>query len=383
MNCYATGEASPRAIVPTPAYDERELKRRALQAASMLSGSSPVGTSLESTAWLPLLEVPAPRLPAGYLGFDAGVEYGNDRVQAYVWGQRGADWGRTGVFAVRVLDRFAVKNGVWSSEVTRSPWADELSAAAAFGQSIGGSAASWQYESEVSGREGLLLVRQPAQTDLFIVSEGRAVTPIRGAGALVRTAGVAKLGSSWHFGAPTADGFAVYRIVGDQLSLVNVYPYDEDRTSLRVPPRLIRNTDADAVAILLDATSQYIYPINLLDGSLQTPLSVTPAEFAKLPPRCTGDENGFVFTDAVKVAPFVELMGGAAAANATRIEARFITTETGVCVDVLGALASAVLPESLQRGTPPRSAAAPGIPLPMVLSEQGAASRRWGFECYP
>jgi len=382
MHCYPTGEASPRAIVPVPTNEERERARRALAySASAFSGASPVGAALESTAWQPLFEAPAPRLPAGYLGFDTAVEYGAERAQAYVWGQRGADWGRTGVFAARVLDRFAVKNGVWSSEITRSPWPDELSAAAAFGQSMGGSSASWQYESEVSGREGLLLVRQPAQTELFIVSEGRAVTPIRGANALVRTSGVAKLGSSWYFGAPTPGGVSVYRIVGDQITVLNSYPFDEEHISSRTP-RLVRNTDGDALGLALDSTSQYIYPVNLLDGSLSTPLTIPPAEFSKLPRRCGADENGFVFTDAVKVAPFVELMGKAAAVNATRIEARYVTTATGLCVDALAALANAVLPEPLERGSAGVEGGSGGVPVPMVLSEQGAASRRWRFDCY-
>lgn len=382
MHCYPTGEASPRAIVAVPAHQERERARRALRSsAGSYSGVSAVTATLESTAWQPLFEVPAPPLPPGYLGFDMAIEYGSERAQGYVWGQRGADWSRTGVFALRVLDRFSVQKGVWSSEIARSPWPDEMSAAAAFGQGIGGSSASWQYESEASGREGLLLVRQPSQTDLFIVSEGRALTPIRGAGSLVRTSGVAKLGSSWHFGAPTVGGFSVYKIVGDQVSLVNTYPFDEERAGSRTP-RLVRNTDGDALAIVLDATSHYIYPLDAHDGAIDTPLRIAPPELAKLPPRCGADENGFVFVDAVTIAPFVELMGKAAAVNATRIEARFVATATGVCVDKLAGVASAVLPEPLERGGAPAQVVASGPPVPMVLSEQGAASRRWGFDCY-
>ncbi|HEU5076513.1 MAG TPA: hypothetical protein VFU02_20120 [Polyangiaceae bacterium] len=381
MHCYPTGEASPRAIALASTSEERERARRALSfGATPLGGSNPVGATLESTAWQPFFEMPAPRLPAGYLGFDTAVEHGHERLQAYVWGQRGADWSRTGVLALRVLDRFAAQNGVWSSEITRSPWPDELSAAAAFGQSIGGSSASWQYESEASGREGLLLVRQPSQTELFIVAEGRAVTRIRGADGLVRTSGVVRLGSSWHFGAPTVGGFSVYKIVGDQVTLVNTYPFDEERSGSRTP-RLVRNTDADALAIVLDATSHYVYPVNVLYGSLDAPLRIAPVEFSKLPPRCAADENGFVFTDAISVAPFVELMGRAAAVNATRIEARFIATATGLCVEGLAALASAVLPEPLERGVAPVLGDSNGLPVPMVLSEQGAASRRWRFEC--
>lgn len=382
MHCYATGEASPRALPAESVRDDRERARRAMhRAAITLSTPAGVVGALESTSWLPFFEQPAPRLPPGNLGFDLAVEYGQERLQAYVWGQRGADWGRTGVFTVRVLDRFQVNGGVWSSEVTRSPWVDELSAAAAFGQGAGGGSASWQFEADVSGREGLLLVRQPSQAQLFVVAEGRAVTPIRGADAIVRTSGVVKLGSSWHFGAPTTEGFGIYKIVGDQVALVNVYPFDEARSGLRVQPKLIRNTDGDSVAIFLDSTARYIYPVNLLDGSLLAPLTIEPAAVASLPPSCTGDESGFVFVDNVKVAPYVELMEGAAAVNATRVEARYISTSDGVCVDTLAAQASALLPESLRRGNMPRQQGQ--VPVPMVLSEQAASARRWRFSCYP
>lgn len=382
MHCYATGEASPRALSTEPVRDERERARRAMRRAAVsLATPAGVAGTLESTSWLPFFEQPAPRLPPGNLGFDLSIEYGQERLQAYVWGQRGADWGRTGVFMVRVLDRFQVKGGVWSSEVTRSPWADELSAAAAFGQGAGGGSASWQFEADVFGREGLLLVRQPSQAQLFVVAEGRAVTPIRGADAIVRTSGVVKLGSSWLFGAPTTEGFGIYKIVGDQVTLVNVYPFDEARSGLRTPPRLIRNTDGDSVAVLLDSMARYIYPVNLNDGGLLAPLSIEPAAVANLPRPCNGDENGFAFVDAVNVAPYVELMEGAAAVNATRVEGRFVSTSDGVCVDTLAAQASALLPESLHRGGMPRRH--DGVPVPMVLSEQAASARRWQFDCYP
>jgi hypothetical protein len=282
---------------------------------------------------------------------------------------------------IRVLDRFEVDGGVWSTESTRSPWSDELSAAAAFGEGVAGGTTSWQFELEPSGREGLLLVRQPSQSQLFIVAEGRAITPIRGGDAISRTSGVVRLGSSWHIGAPTSAGFSVFKLVGDQLKLLQSYPFEED--AARMVPQLVRNRNADALGILLDAQSKYIYPINLWDGSLQSPLMVTPAALASLPANCEADDSGFVFTDLVNIAPFVELMGEAGAVNASRVEARLSTLGQGVCVDSLAARASAVLPESLARAGTRAPARPPRAPVPMVLSEEGSASRRWHFNCYP
>jgi hypothetical protein len=340
------------------------------------------GPRFESTEWQAFYEAAAPRLPHGQLGFDLSVEYGNNRLHAYVWGQRGASWDRTGSFILRILDRFDVSHGIWSTELTRSPWPDELSAAAAFGEGIGGGSANWQFELEPSGREGLLLVRQPSQSQLFVVSQGRAITPIRGADIITRTSGVVRIGSTWHFGAPTGLGFSVFKIVGDRIQLLNSYPFDEATSGIRLLPRLVRNTHGDALAILLEAKGKYFYPINLVNGTLQAPISISPSKYNSLPESC-GDDSGFVFTETVRVSPFVELMGPAAAVNASSVEARLNTSATGVCVDVLAAQASNVLPESLTRVGPRAPERAERAPVPLVLSEQGQASRRWHFNCYP
>ena len=76
-------------------------------------------------------------------------------------------------------------------------------------------------------------------------------------------------------------------------------------------------------------------------------------------------------------------MGAAGAVQASRVEARLATLDAGVCVDSLAARASAVLPESLTRQGPRRPVSPERAPVAMVLSEEGSASRRWHFDCYP
>ncbi len=381
MHCFANGTASPRALPTESAESARERVRRAIQRATSLSAGAPQS---EGTAWQPFLEARAPELSSRHLGFDLSVEYGNEELHGYAWGERGADWERTGKFLVRVLDRFAAAKGVWSTQVSKSPWPDEMSVAAAFGEGLGGGSASWQFEPEPSGREGLLLVRQQSHADLFVVAEGRAIMPIRGADPITRTSGVVKLGSTWHLGALNGDAeFAVYKIVGDRLELWGTYPFDEGQSGLRTVPRLVRNTHGDALALMLESTSSYFYPIGLEDAALEAPLVISPKAMAALPPSCEGNENGFTFVNDVSVAPYVELMGEAAAVNASRVEGRFTTLPSGVCVEALAARASAVLPESLTRSRVRAPQRPERAPVAMVLSEQGAASRRWEFDCYP
>src|SRR5690606_5508353 len=124
-------------------------------------------------------------------------------------------------------------------------------------------------------------------------------------------------------------------------------------------------------------------PINLRDESLQAPLLIPPKELALLPPSCSGDEDGFTFIEPVRVAPYVEPMGSAGAVNAAGVEGHFSLAAIGLCSDSLTARASAVLPESLARGCSQRPRAPERPPVSMVLSEQGSASRRWQFDCFP
>src|SRR5690606_17917858 len=171
-------------------------------------------------------------------------------------------------------------------------------------------------------------------------AEGRAIMPIRGADPITRTSGVVKLGSTWHLGALNGDAeFAVYKIVGDRLELWGTYPFDEGQSGLRTVPRLVRNTHGDALALMLESTSSYFYPIGLEDAALEAPLVISPKAMAALPPSCEGNENGFTFVNDVSVAPYVELMGEAAAVNASRVEGRFTTLPSGVCVEALAARA--------------------------------------------
>lgn len=378
IDCWATGVVSRPALPITERNPEVAHAVARVHALAAARGAH-IPPPLTSTDWQPFLEVPAPALPDKHLGFDTGADAGFDALRAYVWGQRGARWDRTGRFVVRVLDRFGVKDGVWSSELSKSPWPDELSAAGAFGQRALGGSATWQLELDVSGRRGLLLVRQASQTDLFVVEEGRSLTAIQGAQdfGIGKTSGVAKVGSSWYLGSELGSQFSVFRIVGGRLEPVLTVPNVVDRRHSKGGARLVQTADREAVAILAQSASFYFYPI--LGERLGAPIEIRPKEFASLPETCTGDENGFAFSQLVSVAPHVDLLGAASAVDASQVWARFIAGSEGVCVDALSATASAPLPDTVRRGTAPPSQKR--APVPMVLVEQGTSARRWAFEC--
>jgi hypothetical protein len=378
IDCWATGVASRPALPVSEKLAEVAVRMARAHALAAARGAIP--PALTSTAWQPFLEVPAPALPGNHVGFDTGADGGFDPLRAYVWGQRGARWDRSGRFLLRVADRFAVQDGVWSSELSKSPWPDELAAASAFGQRALSGSSSWQIELDVSGRRGLLLVRQSSQTDMFVVEEGRSLTPIKGAADLgvSRTSGVAKMESSWYLGSELGSQFTVFRIVGGRLEPVLSVPRFVSTGQSEAAARLVQSAEGDALAVLAQASSWYLYPI--VNDTLGAPIEVLPSEFASLPPTCSGDEQGFSFAQLLSVAPHVELLGAASAVSASQVWARFVAGSDGVCVDALAATASAPLPDALRRGTtgpaPKRS-----VPVPMVLAEQGASARRWAFEC--
>src|SRR5262249_22085072 len=118
IECVLNAPVSEAALIPTP--------RR----------PAPPGEE-EKAPWEPFLESAPPRLGAGELGFDTGADRG-EPVHAYAWGQRGADWGRAGHLLIRAFDRFAAKDAVWSSALSRSPWADATIAGESFGYDSSG-----------------------------------------------------------------------------------------------------------------------------------------------------------------------------------------------------------------------------------------------------
>jgi hypothetical protein len=114
LECWPTGEASRAALPLKSASEIRDAVERMRAMITARGARAPA--VLSGTSWEPFLEVPAPRLPDKHLGFDVSVDSGSDDMRAYVWGQRGARWDRTGRFLVRALDRFSVRDGVWSSK---------------------------------------------------------------------------------------------------------------------------------------------------------------------------------------------------------------------------------------------------------------------------
>ncbi|HEY4160300.1 MAG TPA: hypothetical protein VGM29_19445, partial [Polyangiaceae bacterium] len=154
----------------------------------------------EKAAWEPFLEAPAPQLGVGEVGYDTAPDKGAELAHAYVWGQRGADWSRAGHLQIRAFDRFAVKDGLWSSAPTRSPWPDAGVAAETFGYDNSGSATVWSAVLEAGGRAGALVVSARGTIDVLLFEEGRPVSRLQNAGrlGLAQLSSVVKLGDAWY-----------------------------------------------------------------------------------------------------------------------------------------------------------------------------------------
>lgn len=375
MTCESTGEVS----APSISIPERLARLPERGRASAVTSAD----ELTSTAWLPLLDVVPPDLAKEEIGFDAGTA--NDPVQAhgYAWGARGADWGRVGQFQLRMVDKFRVSGGVWSTAVTRSPWPDALSAAEAFGYEASGSPATWRVVSEVSGRAGVLIISARGSADLFLFEEGRSITRIPNVTrhGVAQVSGVVKSGGTWYLGSYSDPRhFRIYRIEGTQLDVVG--EYRDIATHRALPATVVRSARGDSLAIWARGTSWFVYPIDAATGEVQAPVEVTPPELANMPRSCSSDEDGYALEGKLDLDPYADFVGAADGTSARSFEVRFLLTPSGLCVDAMAAqLDSAPPPRGLSK-RPLANAADAGRPtVPLVVTDRRPGGRRWGFRC--
>ena len=123
FDCSPSGEYE----VPSPSPLARASRPEARSTKALVAGE------LQSSAFRPFLGMPSPTRAPLDLGFDFGTEDHPVQVRGYAWGSRDGAWDRDGTWLVRVADRFAVRNAIWSTAPSRSPWADAAAAAEVFG----------------------------------------------------------------------------------------------------------------------------------------------------------------------------------------------------------------------------------------------------------
>ncbi|MGC4090327.1 MAG: hypothetical protein QM756_21100 [Polyangiaceae bacterium] len=312
LRCAPTGEASAPAL-PVP--------------------TAPGGES-ESAPWAPFWEQAAPARPRDALAFDTSADA---ELRAYLWAPRGADFGRAGRFSVTVLDAHRVRDGVWRTLPSQSPWSDATQVAETFGFE-GSAPSAWHVSLDASGRAGVLSVSARGGTELFAVAENRGVVPLlnasrQGVGTL---ASVVEMESGFVVAAQEDPRtLRVFALENGDARLIGQYA---DLAQGRgVAPVLVRSTRRDALAIWTRGPGWYVFPLDVRTGAVGNAIEVSARTLSRFPRPCEPDEDGYLLEGPVGIEPYAEFLDSADRVVANGFVGRFVVSDRGVCVSSLAA----------------------------------------------
>jgi len=364
LRCEASGQVSEPALPAAP---------RARPGAYADGGAG--------APWAPFGEQPAPALGPGEIGYDVSASDAEGApFRAYTWGERSADWARTGHLQIRLLDRFQVQRGVLQSAVTRSPWSDANAAAEAFGFDGSGNPSSWRAVLDPNQHAVAVLVSSRGLLDLLLFEEGKTVTRVPNAGRLGFNFGmlnsVAKLSDAWYLASFNENhSLILSKIAAGRVERLAEYPDPGHDISSAT---LVHGVRGDELGIWVMGRGWYLFPMDASSHTLGAPLSVSPAELSAMPPPCVSDADGFLLTGAPSLEPTLRFPQGNEAPSARRVEAQFIWSGRGLCTRALAADSEGPLSRSVGN-----VAAAPLASVPLTLTERRPQGRRWGYVCAP
>ena len=372
LQCEATGDASEPALPPSA------------RARSAVSGRA---DELQTPPWSAFQELPAPALAAGEVGFDIGASDGESPMfRAYAWGERGADWARTGHVQLRSFDRFRVHHAALQSAVTRSPWPDATSAAEGFGFDGSGNPTSWRAVQDASARSAAVLASSRGLLDLLLFEEGKSVAHIANAGRLGFSFGmlssVAKLSDAWYLASFNENhALSVARISGSRVERVAEYPDPGHDISSAY---LVHGAHDDELGIWVGGAQAragwYLFPIDPVSHAVGSPLYQSPADLAAIPALCAPDADGFLLSGAPSLEPSLRFANDEL--NTRHVEAQFLWSARGMCIRSLAADTEALVstkrsPSSNGFANDEQARAA----VPLTVTEHRPQGRRWGYVC--
>ena len=344
---------------------------------------------LESSGWRTFLGAPPPERAPSDLGFDFGTEDQPVQVRGYAWGARDAAWDRSGSWIVRGVDRFSVQKSVWSTAVSRTPWADAAEAADVFGSDPSHRVSSeWTVVTDPAGGAGILWMRTTGSAMLAVAEKDRPLLVVRNSDEFQvdRPAGVVKALGKWFLGeVPGARTLQVLALDGANLSLVGTYPRYGDDPFVRV----VRTARGDAVGIWVVARGQlgtrgggdtwFIHPIDPNTGAAGEPYMVSTDALAQPPRPCEPQDDGWMLIHDVSPSiGKVEFVESSESPSASHLEARLIAGPNGLCIDSIAAQVDGDPPKALVRKG--ATSSKPRRLLPLVLTDR-ATDRRFGFRC--
>ncbi|WP_156338761.1 hypothetical protein [Chondromyces crocatus] len=356
---------------------------------------------LTPTAWSPFRNTLAPPLSADEIGFDNGAPFDIVSLRAYVWGKKGADWGRAGRWMVRFDDRFDPAGGVRSSAVSTSPWPDETAAAEGMGGSAYG-VTTWGGFLDPGGRAAMVQVCRGAGCDLFAVVDGQPILQLRdGAG---RTGGflrplphsAVRAGETWFFLTPSPgqDALALWRADLGAARLFGTYDRPARSSYSSEPPRLVRRASGSAVGLMVATAPEpgtrtgtwVVLPVDPTSGTLGEAIALGRKDLSDMQVRaCAPGQDGWVLDAGLEAGPIVELGGSHGAIEGTELRLRL---DPGTaCVDAVSLKLQAAYARDAKGGTPTAkaspstpSAAPADLRIPLAATER-LTGKRWGFRC--
>ncbi len=385
MRCEALGSSTP------PLPDRPSAARAAPAVRPAPSAVRSASKAAAASAWAPFRNTPPPALGADEIGFDNGAPYDIVTMRAYAWGKRGADWARAGRWLIRFDDRFDPEGGVRSSGVSASPWSDEASAAEALGVASYG-AASWGAYLDPGGRAALTHVCRGAGCNLFAVSEGLPVLPLRDsagrAGNFLRPFpnGAVRLGETWFFVTPggSYEAVALWRAdlgIARQLATY----HRPGRTSYGVdPPRLVRRVLGGGVGLLIStapdpgvrAGSWHVLPIDRDTGALGEAVPLGRKDLVDTPlDRCHPGQDGWLLDTSLEGSPSFDLGGSYPSVDGAEFRLRL--DPGSACVEAMSVRLQGTFSKAPEKQL---DIAAGAIPL---AATERTTGRRWWLRCEP
>jgi hypothetical protein len=388
LSCAPTGETEGPADIARASAQTAPRTPARRPAVPPSRGDLP--TDLESSAWRTFLGAPGPERAPGDLAFDFGTEDQTVQLRGYAWGGRGAAWDRAGSWLVRVANRFSVRHSVWSTAVSRSPWADARDAAEAFGSEPSHRISNeWSAMLDPVEEGGVLFVRTGTTTELSVLERGRATVTVRNTDDLIvdHIKSAVKVSGKWYMGTTSGPrSFQILGIDGGSLSLLASYPRQGDDPSATV----VRTARGDALGIWVVAHGQkgtgsggdawFVHPIDPATGEAGAPLVVPHDALSHAPRPCEPDESGWVLVH--EVSPSVaklDFVNATETPAVTHLEARLVAGPGGLCIDSLAARVDGDPPKNLR---PAGVAGRTGRGALLALTDR-ATDRRWGFRCAP
>jgi hypothetical protein len=320
--------------------------------------------------WVGFWETPPPALPPRSSSYTLSTLADDARI--YAWGPDDGSWGERGNLQIVFRDGAAFE-APHRTAVGRTPWPDAQRAALAFADGGTSGIAVASAALDASGKSGLLLLRSPAQTHLFVFEAGRPPLAVQGASEAGFAAldDVVQRGDAWYTTQLIGTDLRVYRVRGGRIDVAATLPLGRGGAPRA---RIVRSARGGQLGLWVAGESgSVVYPFDVESGALGTPIAV-PA-LASRPPVCAPEANGYVVSEELTIAPLLVLDGLTGDVDVSRVTAELLVGAQRPCIERLAATT-----RDQVRAAPSSGRLEPNA-APFNLTEKRAGGRRWELIC--